>query len=225
MRKFIPSSLLAPIILLIIYIAILTIVKGSLPPADQIIANLESLYSKYGYEIIFIGAFLEGALIIDLFVPGSSIVLFGAVFASTGAIQFPLYLLSAFCGFTLGFFVDYLLGYYGWSGVLVSLGLGKELEKAKTKMRQMGGRAFFLGYFHPDVASLFATAAGIIKLDLKEFFLYNFLAGSVWLLLWSSLAYFVGEAFIETLRKSFLVSVVVVVLVWLIVKWYLGRKK
>lgn len=210
------TSLIAPLILLAVYVTILTILKGAIPPADEIISHLEGLYSRFGYEIIFIGAFLEGALLIDLFIPGTSIVLFGAILTRTGVIEFPLYLLSAFCGFTLGFLLDYLLGYLGFSNIFKKLGLGVELEKAKDKLRKIGGRAFLLGYFHPDVATIFVTAAGIIRLPMKEFLIYNAIAGLFWLTFWSSIAYLAGEGLIALLRQFFLAVVITGVLIWLI---------
>jgi membrane protein DedA with SNARE-associated domain len=207
------------------YIAILVFLYGALPSADEIIGHLEDLYGRFGYEIIFLGAFLEGALLIDLFVPGISIVLFGAVFSKTGIIDFPMYLITAFLGFSLGFLVDYLIGYFGLSGIMTKLGMGQELEKAKGKLRKVGGRAFLLGYFHPDVATLFVTAAGAIKLPLKEFFVYNFIAGFFWLTFWSGIAYFAGEGLIELIRGYFLATLIASVIIWVVVRAILKRRK
>lgn len=218
------TALIPPLVFLSLYVAILVFLYGALPSPNEIVDHLEDLYGRYGYEIIFLGAFLEGALVIDLFVPGASIVIFGAIFSRTGIIEFPLYLVSAFLGFTLGFFVDYLLGYFGLSGLFKKLGMGAELERAKDKLRKVGGRAFLLGYFHPDVATLFVTAAGIIRLPLKEFFIYNFIAGSFWLIFWSSIAYFAGEGLIELIRKFFVATLIITVVIWAIIRIILKRK-
>lgn len=218
------TSLLPPLICLGIYVAVLVFLYGALPSSDEIVDHLQNLYGRFGYEIIFLGAFLEGALVIDLFIPGASIVIFGAVFSRTGVIEFPLYLLSAFLGFTLGFFVDYLLGYFGFSNLFKKLGMGQELEQAKEKLRKMGGKAFLLGYFHPDVATLFVTAAGIIRLPLREFFIYNLIAGSVWLIFWSSIAYFVGDELIDLIRRFFIAVLIVSSLLWLIIRMLLERR-
>lgn len=218
------GSFLAPLAFLGVYIAILVFLRGALPSGNQIVEHLESLYGRFGYEIIFIGALLEGALLIDLFIPGASIVLFGAIFSRTGAIEFPLYLLSAFSGFTLGFLFDYLLGYLGFSSLFNKLGLKDEMESAKKKLHKIGGKAFLLGYFHPDVATVFVTAAGAIRLPLKEFLIYNAIAGSFWLLFWSSIAYFSGEALITIMRQYFIIALIIGVFVWFLVKVFLDRR-
>lgn len=219
------TSLLPPLCLLAIYITLLTLLKGSIPPAEEIINHLEGLYGRFGYEIIFLGAFLEGALIVDLFIPGASIVLFGAIFSRTGQIEFPLYLLSAFLGFTLGFLFDYLLGYLGFSSIFNKLGLKLEIDRAKAKLKKIGGKAFLLGYFHPDIATVFVTAAGIIRLPLKEFMIYNAIAGFLWLTFWSSIAYFTGEGLIALLRQFFLAVVIAGVLVWLLFRVIIDLRK
>ena len=218
------TSLLPPLIFLGLYIVILVFLYGALPSPDEIVDHLQNLYGRFGYEIIFLGALLEGALLIDLFVPGASIVIFGAVFARTGVIEFPLYLLSAFLGFTTGFFIDYLLGYFGFSNLFKKLGMGQELERAKEKLKKMGGKAFLLGYFHPDVATLFVTAAGIIRLPLREFFIYNFLAGSFWLIFWSTIAYFFGEALIDLIRRFFIAVLIGSSAIWLVIRVLLERR-
>lgn len=219
------TSLITPIIFLSAYIAILMVLRGSLPPSSEILAHLEGLYSRYGYEIIFLGAFFEGALVIDLFLPGASIVLFGAALSKTGIIEFPLYLITAFLGFSLGFTIDYFLGYFGFSGIFKMVGLGRELEKAKEKVSKFGGKAFLLGYFHPDVATVFVTAAGIIKLPFREFLLYNFLAGFLWLTFWSSIAYLLGDSVIAILRKFFIGGLIVGALIWFIGRVWSERGK
>ncbi len=60
--------------------------KDVFPSGQEIYENFYNLFAKYGYEIVFIGAFLESALFISLLVPGTSIVLAGAYFSSIGVI-------------------------------------------------------------------------------------------------------------------------------------------
>lgn len=187
------SSFWLPLLLIGVYLGVTLLLKDTLPSTDVILQHFEVLFGRYGYEIIFFGAFLEAALIIDLFVPGSSVVLAGAYFASRGVISYPIFLIVSAVGFFLGFLLDYLIGYYGWSDVLRKIGLGKQLQIAEKKVERMQGRAFFIGYFHPDSASLFAVAAGIIKMKFETFALYSWIAGSLWLIFWTGLVFVLGS--------------------------------
>lgn len=187
------SSIWLPALLVAVYLVFTLLLKDILPGPDEILQRFETLFGRYGYEIIFFGAFLEAALIIDLFVPGSSVVLAGAYFASRGIISYPIFLAVSAAGFFLGFLLDYLIGYYGWSDILRKLGLGRQLQAAERKVERHQGRALFIGYFHPDSASLFAVAAGIIKMKFKTFVLYSWLAGSLWLIFWTGLVFILGS--------------------------------
>ncbi len=191
-----------PSTLLLVYVAFTLFLRDVLPSTDEIVHGFTHLFSKFGYEIIFVGAFLEAALIIDFFVPGSSIVLVGAYFASTGLLSYPIFFVVSLAGFTLGYSMDYLLGYYGWSDILTKFGMKGQLDKARARLKRMGGKSFFIGYFHPDLASFFAMAAGVVKMDIKEFLVYNFLAGSVWLLFWTGLVYLFGESIGEAISQN-----------------------
>lgn len=187
------GPLLLPTAIIIIYLVAIFFLRDLLPSSHEIMTGFERLFAKYGYELVFIGAFLEAALLINFLVPGASVVLVGAYFASQGVISYPVFLLVAIAGFFCGFLVDYLIGYYGWADILGKMGMGKYVEMAKKKLLSAGGKSFFLGYFHPDVATIFAIAAGITKMDLREFIFYSFAAGTVWLLFWTGLVYIFGD--------------------------------
>lgn len=171
------------------------------------------IFAKFGYQIIFIGAFLEAALLIDFLVPGGSVVLAGAYFASQGVLSYPVFLLVSAAGFILGFLLDYLIGFYGWSDILRRFGLGEQLDKIEEKIHRLGGKAFFVGYIHPDLASLFAVAAGIIKMPIRYFILYNFLAGFLWLLIWTGAVYIFGTQFSELFEDHRFLGVLLIPLI------------
>lgn len=188
------SSLWLPVLLITIYLVLVYLLKDVLPSPDEIVNNFAKLFAKYGYEIVFFGAFLEAALMIGLLVPGSSVVLIGAYFASTGLLSYPVFLLVSAMGFFLGFFLDYLIGFYGWSAILDRFGWGNRLNNVRSRVERLGGKSFFLGYAHPASASIFALTSGIIKMEIGHFTLYSLLAGSVWLVFWTGLVYVLGTA-------------------------------
>ncbi len=182
-----------PVVLVIAYIIIAFFLKDLLPSGEEILTNFSRLFAKYGYELVFIGALLEAALLVNFLVPGASVVLVGAFFASQGVMSYPIFLAVAITGFLAGFLIDYWIGFYGWSDILVRMGMGRYVEMAKRKLLSAGGKSFFFGYVHPDIATIFAIAAGITKMDIREFILYSFLAGSMWLIFWTGLVYIFGD--------------------------------
>lgn len=200
------STVWLPLTLVCIYLVVVLLLKDIFPSSEEIMSSFANLFQKYGYEIVFFGALLEAALLIDFLVPGASVVLAGAYFASLGVLSYPIFLIVSSIGFFLGFLADYLIGFYGWSDILTKLGLGSQIQATKKEVEKWGGKSFFIGYIHPDSASFFALASGIIKMNLKTFVTYNFLAGTLWLLFWTGLVYIFGPQ-IEKLFASHLILI------------------
>ncbi len=211
------TSIWLPLTLLGVYLIMAYLLKDALPSSEEILHSFTKLFAKYGYEIIFVGAFLEAALIIDLFVPGTSVVLAGAYFSSIGVMSYPIFLIVAATGFFLGYLLDYLVGYLGFSDILAKFGLASQLNKIHNQVETMGGKAFFIGYFHPDAATLFAVAAGIVKMPLKEFALYNLLAGSLWLIFWTGLVYFFGSQFQQLFDNDLVWLLLLIPIIFIII--------
>ncbi len=217
-------SLWLPITLIVVYILVAYLTRDILPSSEEIATNFARLFARYGYEIVLVGAFLEGALIIDMFVPGGSIVLVGAYFSSIGVISYPIFLLSSVTGFAAGFFLDFLVGYYGWSDVLDRVGLGKQLSLAREKVKKHEGKAFILGYIHPDSSTIVAAAAGAIKMDIGRFALYNVLATFIWVSVWTGLVYLFGPVIQKAFEGKIAYIAVILLVIAAILGWF-GLKK
>ena len=75
------------VVLLFLYALFLIILRQILPPQDELVIHLSGLYSRFGYEMIFIGAFLESLVLINFLVPGVVAIGLGAVFARVGELN------------------------------------------------------------------------------------------------------------------------------------------
>lgn len=190
-------TIIGPFVLLAAYVALIFFIRSKLPEPDELINLIKGFYGQYGYPLIFFGALLEGAFLIGLYVPGSTVVLLGAALSAAGVLSFPLAFLLGVVGLTCGFVINYFLGKYGWYHALRKIGLEQAITNAKERLEKNGPRAILFGYFFPGSASLLSTAAGIIGMDFKKFLLWSIIAQSFWGLLWGSLAYFVGLPLVE----------------------------
>ena len=73
-------------------------------------------------------------------------------------------------GFSIGYTIDYLLGKYGWYKLLTKFGMGQQIETAKARLEKHSFKAIAASYWEVNLASITATAAGILKIDFKRFF-------------------------------------------------------
>ena len=195
------SDLLFPLILVIAYIGLLFIARGIIPSGEEMINSFASLYNKYGYEIIFVAAFLESLVLVNLFVPGQIAMALGAVFARTGQTELPLVILFAGLGAISGYSLDYILGYFGFSDVLRKLGYADFLSLAKSKLKKFGKRGLILGFIHSNLGSFLSLTAGTINFNWKIFLSIAVISTFVWATFWGILVYSMGDIFIEIFKK------------------------
>lgn len=207
---------LLPLLFLGLYVGLFFIILGKIPKPHDFITQLQKLYGIVGYPLIFFAAFLEALLFVGFYVPGSTVVLLGAALAKTEALYYPLVFIVGLCGLLAGYIVNYFLGKYGWHEVLARLGFEKGLVIAKKRIEKHGSKAILIGYFFPGSASLLSTAAGILRVPFKKFFLLSLLAQSFWGFLWGNLAYFFGVAAIELILKYFVFVLLIIAVIWII---------
>lgn len=222
---FFTTSLIAPVILILLYLILLAIFKGAnLSPRD-IIAHATSIYSRYGYEIIFFGAFMEALVVINFFVPGVTLVVLGAVFARTGGIDLTWAVLSATTGAILGYIIDFFLGYFGFGQLLSKFKITAALTKAKSEVEKSPVKSFGLGFIHPDLGSFVALAAGTIKMNFINFLTLTFFSSLVWTSLWGLLVFAFGRIFLVVLTRYTTLLVILVVSIWTLWTMYENRGK
>lgn len=219
-RLIIKNDLILPITLLATYIVFLVVVRGVVPTPDELIEVFEGFYAKYGYEIIFISALLEGLVLINLFVPGMLALALGAVFASTGQTDLTYVILTASLGIIIGYIIDYLMGFFGFGETLKKAGYGGFLNASKDKLKRFGNRGLIVGFFHTNVGSFVAFAAGTMKLQFLNFVVVATASTILWATVWGIAAYYIGEVFLNIIKKySFVLALAVIALFLLASLW------
>lgn len=211
-------SLWLPFSVIVGYIIFGLFLKWLFPSVDDVFAHFQELFRDYGYMIILIGSILEAALIINFFVPGGSIILAGAFFASQGAITYPLFILVVLAGTLIGFSIDYIVGYYGWSDILNKVGMGSQLKKAEQHLNKFGTKAYFYGYIHPDLGSIYAVASGTLRVHPSKFLLNSMPSLIFWILFWTLPIYFFGSFIRQYLDQYLNIGFILIIVVFVMPK-------
>lgn len=190
-----------PVIVLIVYIGLIFLYKFSgLPPAEEIIASAKNYYEIYGYWVVFIAALVEGALLINWYLPGGVVVLLGVVLSRESDINIFIVLALIVLGFFTTAVINYGFGRFGWYHVFLKLGLEKPLEKVKSKVKDKGLNVLFTTYIHPNFGALAATASGILRLPFYRFCLYSFVSIFLWNSMWATVFYYFGGGLLKHLN-------------------------
>lgn len=200
-QMVIGSDIILPAFLLIAYAVFLFFIRGILPTSEELVNLFSKYYATYGYEILFVAALLESLVLINLFAPGQVALALGIVFARTGETELPLVMLAVISGIVIGFTVDYLVGYYGFSDLLKRFGQGGVFDKAKQELKKNGGRSIFISFINPNLGAYMSLAAGASRLEITMFGLISLFSICFWVISWSLLIYALGDMVLVIIKK------------------------
>ena len=185
----------APLILLAIYLVMALLWKlFNLPSDDQMLVIVKGYFARYGLWVVFISALIEGFLLLGQYFPGGFVIFLGVISAGRN-IPRAAEVVSVVCvAFFISYTLNYWVGKYGWYRLLVKFGLAKSLQHSKEKLLKQGLNAVIFSYWEPNLASLIATAAGILQIPLGKFSAYSAIGVVGWSIFWGTLVFSLGEA-------------------------------
>ena len=204
-----------PLFLLGIYLFLALIWKIFHLPTDQALYEiLKGYFGAYGLWLVFFGAIIEGFLLLGQYFPGGLIIFLGVITAGND-LKRVVFVVSIVCfSFLIAYSLNYLVGKYGWYKLLVKFGLKDSLEEAKRKLIKHEFNAIFLSYWEPNLASITATAAGILFIPFKRFFFFSVISVIFWNTFWGTLVHSLGQDAIKIMGIKY---VLVIFSFWILI--------
>ena len=194
---------------------------------DKHLAAIISQYHALTYLILAAIIFAETGFVITPFLPGDSLLFAAAALIAAGNTGLSIYILAiiliaaAFAGNT----VNYLLGGY----------LGAKVFKEKNKVLKLDyylqTRAFFdkhgaiaviLSRFMPIIRTIAPFVAGVGRMPLWKYSLYNIIGGAGWVLVFLFAGYFLGN--VPFFKAHFALVGVLIILISIIPPIYAAVK-
>ena len=155
---------------------------------DKHLSDIISQYHGLTYLILFAIIFAETGFVVTPFLPGDSLLFAAGALIAGGATGLNIFLLgiilivAAFAGNT----VNYLLGNY----------LGPKVFKEENKILKLdyylqtkaffdkhGGKAVIFSRFMPIIRTIAPFVAGVGKMPIGRYSLYNIIGGAAWIIL------------------------------------------
>ena len=166
---------------------------------EEIVGKLADWYGQYGYWVVFISALIEGIFVINLYFPGSTAILLGGALASQNELSAIILVLLIILGFFISYIANYFLGRYGLYQLLLRFGYKEAIEGTKESLIAEGPKMMLVSFFHPNVGSVVATGAGIIKMPFRQFAIWCLVSLIVWDTIWGVIVYALGSQVIYLL--------------------------
>jgi membrane-associated protein len=167
----------------------------------QNLTDAQSILSSGGFYLLLIVVFAETGLFFGFFLPGDYLLFLAGLLSAAGIIHVPIYtlVLSLIAAGILGNYTGYWFG-YRTGPVLFSKNDSFFFKKryitvAEEFYAKYGGMALILGRFFPIVRTFAPIFAGIVKVDLKKFTVYNIVGSMAWVTTLTLTGYFLGRRF------------------------------
>jgi membrane protein DedA with SNARE-associated domain len=173
----------------------------------DLVDTLTPWFSDWGLVIVLVATFVESSVLIASILPGESVLLLAGFFASPSAVvgqappplQLEQVIAIAFAGAFAGDLVGYAIGRAAGRAIVRRFGRfillpERKLPVLERYFTQYGGRAILLGRFAPFLRSVRTLVAGIARMSVWRFLVFDLLAAAAWAAAIPSIGFLLGES-------------------------------
>ncbi len=184
---------------------LITFIKQLSDP-DQLIQLLNSLFTgAWTYVFLFALIFAETGLLVGFFLPGDSLLFTIGVIAGAGELNLWLInlilIVAAIIGDSLNYSIGRTIGHAAYNRPHSVFFNKKHLHKTKAFYEKHGVKTIIYARFLPVIRTFAPFVAGVAQMNYKEFLTYNIVGAVGWVLLMTTLGYFLGD--VAWIRNNF----------------------
>lgn len=171
------------------------VVQGVDSWIDAAIHWLVALVDQLGIGGVFIMTFLESTFAP---IPSEATMIPAGYLVHEGKMSLAAVLIASISGTVSGAYFNYWIARHFGRGLLLRYGKyffipPEKLEKIELFFASHGPISIFTGRLILGVRHFISFPAGLAKMDLKKFFLYTALGGSLWMSILIALGYSIGK--------------------------------
>ena len=189
--------------------------------------KLTELVHEFGYIGIFVMTFIESTFIP---IPAEITLLPAGYLVQKGLLDGVLVLIVSTIGTLGGSLLNYYIAYHYGRKLFINYGKyffmnEKKLRKLETFFEEHGAISTFTGKLLPGIKHFISFPAGLAKMHLRPFIIFNTAGGAIWCGILILLGHFIGqnEELIHKHLKQ--VNFIIFFSVVCIIGFYIWRKK
>ncbi len=173
---------------------------------DKHLVDIVSEYQTWTYLILFFIIFAETGFVITPFLPGDSLLFAAGALIAKGNTGLNIYLMAgllciaAILGNTVNYYLGYNLGARVFKPENKILKLDYYL-KTQSFFNKHGGKAVIFSRFIPIIRTVAPFVAGVGRMPIVTYTIYNVLGGVFWILSFLVLGYLFGN--IPIIKQNF----------------------
>lgn len=176
------------------------------------ISDLIVYIQKYGLVFVFIFTFLETVAFASLIIPGETAVVLAGMMASKGYLKTEYLLFIVIISAFLGYLTSYFIGVWFGEIIIKKKWLkDKYYKPTQYFFDKYGGVSVLLSRFLSILRSFTALVAGISKMNLVIFLVFNFIGAIAWGVFYVYLGYFLGLQFQEVEKYFGIVGIIMLI--------------
>ncbi|WP_423147538.1 DedA family protein [Rubrolithibacter danxiaensis] len=196
----------------------------------QHVLDAEKMLREGGFYVLLFVVFAETGLFFGFFLPGDYLLFLAGMFVATGKLDVSVSILIA--GLIIAAVGGNFVGY--WFGRRTGPVLYQRkdtfffkkryLSAAEDYYRKQGAFALIMGRFIPIVRTFAPIFAGIVRLDIRKFALYNITGGILWISSLTLLGFFLGKRFEKEIEAYLgyiifgFIAITAIPLIWTYIK-------
>lgn len=173
------------------------------------ISDLIVYIQKYGLLFVFIFTFLETVAFASLIMPGETAVVLAGMMASKGYLKTEYLLFIVIISAFLGYLTSYFIGVWFGEIIIKKKWLkDKYYKPTQYFFDKYGGVSVLLSRFLSILRSFTALIAGISKMNLVVFLVFDFIGAIAWGVFYVYLGYFLGLQFQEVEKYFGIIGII-----------------
>lgn len=172
---------------------------------DKYLVIILQNYGGWTYALMFILIFCETGLVVTPFLPGDSVIFALGALAARGGLDIGVLGIVLVAAGVLGNAVNYLIGFRLGPAIFKSeksrLFRRDYLDRTHAFYEKYGGIAIIAGRFMPIIRTFVPFVAGIGRMNVLKFYIFNLIGCFAWVGLFLAAGFFFGQ--LDFVEKNF----------------------
>src|ERR1700761_5363538 len=172
----------------------------------QNLTDAQSIIRKGGFYLLLLVIYAETGVFFGFFLPGDYLLVLAGILCAAGMVDVPIYTLviSLILAGILGNYTGYWFG-YRTGPVLFKRNESFFFKKRYVTMAEEfyakhGGMALVLGRFFPIIRTFAPIFAGVVKVDIRKFTIFNFIGSITWVTTLTLTGFFLGRKYPDEIK-------------------------